>query len=322
MRVSVAMTTYNGEKNLEEQLRSILNQTKPPQELVVSDDSSSDRTLEILEEFKSNAPFEVKININSQNLGFNKNFEKALSLCTGDLIFISDHDDRWFDNKIETMTNFISSNQGAYMAMNDCEIADSELNGTGISKLNQVISYQGTIDGFIPGCCSVIRSDYKSLLFPFSDLMSYDSWISFIGINTDSRVILEEILQFYRRYENNTTNHPVNSLSKISTWYRYKKGLVRIFSPRATDSKIDYNSKNLKSAEILLIRIRLLIEETEKHNLKRNLSRMQKALEINIRRFKEIESLITETSYKRFLKSCIKLLIRKMSMKDFLYINF
>ena len=97
---------------------------------------------------------------------------------------------------------------------------------------------------------------------------------------------------------------------------------MRVFSSRVIDSKVDYNSKNLKSAENLLIRIKLLIEETEKHNLKRNLSRMQKALEINISRFIEIESLITETSYKRFLKSCIKLLIRKMSMKDFLYINF
>ena len=206
--------------------------------------------------------------------------------------------------------------------MNDCEIVDSEMKGTGISKLNQVISYQGTIDGFIPGCCSVIRSDYKSLLFPFSDLMSYDSWISFIGINTNSRMVLKEILQFYRRYDNNTTNHPVNSLSKISTWNRYKKGLVRVFSRRVNDSKVDYNLKNLKSAEDLLLRIRLLINETEKPNLIRNLSRMYKALQINISRFKEIESLMAETSFKRVLKSSIKLLVMKISIKDFLFINF
>jgi len=322
MRVSIAMTTYNGEKHLEEQLNSFLSQTQLPYELVVCDDCSNDKTIEILDDFRAKAPFLVKINKNDINLGFTRNFEKVINLCEGELIFISDHDDRWFDNKIETMTNFISSNQSAYMAMNDCEIVDSEMKGTGISKLNQVISYQGTIDGFIPGCCSVIRSDYKSLLFPFSDLMSYDSWISFIGINTDSRMVLEEILQFYRRYDNNTTNHPVNSLSKISTWNRYKKGLVRVFSRRVNDSKVDYNLKNLKSAEDLLLRIELLIKETEKQNIKGNLSRMFKALQINISRFKEIESLMTETSYKRFLKSGIKLLFMKISIKDFLFINF
>ena len=182
-----------------------------------------------MEEFRLKAPFPVRINKNDTNIGFTKNFEKTINLCEGELIFISDHDDLWFDNKIETMTRFISSNEGAYMAINDCEIADAEMNGTGLSKINQVMSYQGTIDGFIPGCCCVIRSDYKSLLFPFSDSMSYDSWISFIGINTNSRIVREEVLQLYRRYENNTTNHLVNSLNKIPTWRRYKKISASIF---------------------------------------------------------------------------------------------
>ena len=78
MRVSIAMTTYNGEKHLEEQLNSFLNQTQLPDELVVCDDCSNDKTIEILEKFRLKAPFLVRINKNNINLGFTKNFEKTI----------------------------------------------------------------------------------------------------------------------------------------------------------------------------------------------------------------------------------------------------
>ena len=100
MRISLAMTTYNGEDYLEEQLESFLRQTRIPNELIVCDDGSRDSTLNILEAFQLKAPFPVMINRNVENLGYTKNFENALSKCSGELIFLSDQDDIWEANKV------------------------------------------------------------------------------------------------------------------------------------------------------------------------------------------------------------------------------
>ena len=107
MRISIAMTTYNGSKYLKEQLDSFTKQTHLPDELVVTDDGSSDDTLEILENFAKKASFEVLIFRNNTNLGYAMNFGHAIGLCTGDLIFLSDQDDIWFPEKIETVSRFV-----------------------------------------------------------------------------------------------------------------------------------------------------------------------------------------------------------------------
>lgn len=92
--ISTAMCTYNGEKYLREQLESIARQTLLPNELVVCDDCSSDETVEIIQDFSRNAPFSVRLMINENNLGFAKNFEKAITLCSGEIIVLSDQDDK------------------------------------------------------------------------------------------------------------------------------------------------------------------------------------------------------------------------------------
>lgn len=322
MRVSIAMTTFNGERYLKEQLDSFLYQTQLPDELVICDDCSTDKTIEILEKFSSIAPFDVKIHINEKNLGFNRNFEKVIDLCKGDLIFISDHDDLWFENKIATMSNFILSKEGVFMAMNDCEMADSELRGTGISKIDQVQNYQGSIEGFIPGCCSVFLRKYKELIFPFPHNFSYDSWISFIGINTDTRVILKEILQLYRRYQDNTTNHPFNSLKNIKPIQRYLRGIKKIFSSGHRAEKRKYNLSNLQASQELEKRINKMSLSTSQSELQKNLSKMESNLRINIAKYENIEDLFSDLYFMRLLNSMKKLLSKELTFKDFLFVNF
>ena len=102
MKISVAMCTYNGERYIAEQIRSILEQTQKPDEILICDDLSSDETRNILTKFASNNPV-IKLFFNENNLGFVKNFEKAISLCSGEIVFLSDQDDVWKKNKIEEM---------------------------------------------------------------------------------------------------------------------------------------------------------------------------------------------------------------------------
>ena len=99
VKVSIAMATYNGERFLRKQLDSLFSQTRRPDEVVVCDDNSSDGTIDILKEYK--LKYGLRYYVNSSSLGVNRNFFKAIELCTGDYIAICDQDDIWLPNKIE-----------------------------------------------------------------------------------------------------------------------------------------------------------------------------------------------------------------------------
>jgi glycosyltransferase involved in cell wall biosynthesis len=104
---SVALCTFNGAEFLSKQLESIKQQTLPIHEMVVCDDGSSDETLAILERFSKQVPFSLHVHQNPKNLGSSKNFEKCISLCTGDLIFLCDQDDVWVPEKVEQIVHYL-----------------------------------------------------------------------------------------------------------------------------------------------------------------------------------------------------------------------
>ena len=126
MSISVAICTYNGEKYLHEQINSILSQTVTPNEIVVCDDGSTDRTLEILAEHSNQNPGLFKIIRNETNLGYFKNFEKAIYSCSHDIIITSDQDDIWKPNKIELTKHFFSENPQFDAVFNDLEIINND----------------------------------------------------------------------------------------------------------------------------------------------------------------------------------------------------
>ena len=110
MKTSVALCTYNGQSFLSEQLNSILNQTHPVDEIIICDDCSTDQTIEIIKYFKDKFPNLIQLFENENSLGTIKNFEKAISLTKGDLIFLSDQDDIWFSSKVNEMVTFFDKN--------------------------------------------------------------------------------------------------------------------------------------------------------------------------------------------------------------------
>src|SRR3954454_19649281 len=100
MRNSVALAVWNGERFIAEQLESIAEQSRPPDELVISDDGSSDDTVEIARRFARRAPFDVVIMPNQERIGHSDNFFRAMKACTGDLIALCDCDDVWHPDKL------------------------------------------------------------------------------------------------------------------------------------------------------------------------------------------------------------------------------
>lgn len=108
--VSVALCTYNGEEYLEEQLDSLFAQTYPIDEIIVCDDCSTDSTLQILQKYTEKHPNIIQIVQNKKHLGTTKNYEKAINLCTKDLVFICDQDDIWLKDKVAKIVRVFEQN--------------------------------------------------------------------------------------------------------------------------------------------------------------------------------------------------------------------
>ena len=131
MRISIAMATYNGERYVREQLESLSAQTRLPDELVVTDDGSTDGTLEILRAFARAAPFPVRVYPGERNLGYTRNFLKAARLCTGDWIAFCDQDDVWLPEKLATIERYAASG-GTLLIVHSAESVDRTLTPTGV----------------------------------------------------------------------------------------------------------------------------------------------------------------------------------------------
>jgi len=132
MRVSVVLCTYNGAQYLPAQLQSYRDQTRPPDELIVVDDRSTDTTRQIVSDFAQQASFEVCPHVNPHNLGYAKNFARGLSLATGDILFLSDQDDVWHPEKIETVLRAFDDPH-IQAAACDATLVDAELRPLGQS---------------------------------------------------------------------------------------------------------------------------------------------------------------------------------------------
>ena len=198
--VSIAMATYNGTAHLEEQLQSFVDQSAHPNELVVSDDRSTDDTVAILRSFAGQAPFPVRIIENKENLGFSRNFELAISACSGSIIFISDQDDRWYPNKIESVVTRLQTT-GALALIHDEHIYDEARDiQYERSFFENARALRFDDRELLSGNCTAIRRELLDILTPFPAGMNYDYWIGWVADILGVREVLPVPLQLYRRH--------------------------------------------------------------------------------------------------------------------------
>lgn len=150
--ISVALCTYNGEKFIEEQIQSILQQTKAVDEIVVSDDGSQDSTLEIVRNIAEATNVQIRIYQNEKPMGVKENFRKAIELCKGDYIFLSDQDDIWLPHKVEAIMNWFNNHPEKSVVFTDAFLVDenrvryegrTQFMGVGFRKLQQEMLLNG-----------------------------------------------------------------------------------------------------------------------------------------------------------------------------------
>jgi glycosyltransferase involved in cell wall biosynthesis len=131
-RISVVMCTFNGARFLGEQLESIAQQSRLPDELVVCDDRSDDATVAILQEFANSAPFPVRIFENPRLLGSTRNFDKVISLASGDFIALCDQDDVWAQEKLEWLSDILMKDPSAGGVFSDADLIDENSRPLGL----------------------------------------------------------------------------------------------------------------------------------------------------------------------------------------------
>jgi glycosyltransferase involved in cell wall biosynthesis len=217
MKVSIAMATYNGAQYLKAQLQSFTNQTRHPDELIITDDCSTDETETIVRDFAQTAPFKVLFSRNEQNLGCCGNFNAALMKTTGGLVFLSDQDDVWFPEKIEYMVSLAERNPDALVLMNDAALTDGELKEVGLTKLGQIRSAGMSLENFVMGCCCAIRREQLDMCMPIPEgFKAHDGWIVWFADGLRAKIVDYTPLQYYRRHESNESQFIANRTAPVT----------------------------------------------------------------------------------------------------------
>ncbi|CCH53229.1 dTDP-rhamnosyl transferase rfbG [Fibrisoma limi BUZ 3] len=217
LKTSVALCTYNGEKFLVEQLHSLINQTQLPDELVICDDGSNDKTIEIVHKFAESAPFCVRLFQNLVPLGVTYNFERAVFLCRNDIIFLCDQDDIWVPTKIERLTEFLQFNLRFQAVFSNAVLVDEY--GSDLKKtiwdcvvFNEQIRSAWTnsyafdislLSNRIPGCTMAIRREFVRYVLPFPGAFvtcMHDWWLVLAATASNALMYIDEPLIAYRQH--------------------------------------------------------------------------------------------------------------------------
>lgn len=240
--ISIAMATYNGEKYLREQLDSILAQTITDWELVICDDCSKDSTVEILKSYQEQDD-RIKIFVNEKNLGFKKNFEKAIGLCSGDYIALADQDDIWHENHLEVLQELIDD---ASLSCGNTRLmtADSIVTEKKLSDVEKLLCLPSDTHKLMyrillksnpfQGASMLIRKDFLSKILPIPDgVLYHDAWIAACACFEKGIAYTFEPITDYRQHENNVTVAARRLDSKKKSFiHKCKQGFKVLFSKK------------------------------------------------------------------------------------------
>ena len=287
------MCTYNGEKFINQQLDSILLQSLNVHEIIICDDGSNDKTIEILELYKSKYQAIIKIHLNDVNLRSVKNFEKAISLCTGDYIFLSDQDDIWSDNKVEDYIKYFDQNpkiqcvaSNGYCIDENSIVYDKYAVWDAPEFLKeknihfnyfQIISY---ISNIATGASFAFRKTLVKNIIPFPIIKNFhhDEWIALIASSNEAFVLLNEKYFYYRIHQQQQVGGIFYNKTDAS-----KDTLIRVFDLNSEKELFKSYKRQLKK-----------LSSSYKKNQKNLLQNKDKYKELFERNLVEIRHLYKE----------------------------
>lgn len=223
--ISVCMATHNGERYIKEQINSLLCQLSKGDEIIVSDDGSTDSTLDILKSYNDSR---IKIFIFKQpsksshaHIYVCRNFENALNHASGDYIFLADQDDWWMPNKVEKCLTCLKDHT---LVVHRAELCDCKLKFKGQLMYKDEFVFKNYLAlkiGKYYGCTLAFRKELLNYILPFPKmLILHDHWI---GCTAElvGTVYYEKVPQIkYRQHGDNTSGGPSTNSHWFQVWYR------------------------------------------------------------------------------------------------------
>lgn len=223
MKISVCMAAYNGQKYIEKQIGSIVNQIEKNDEIIIVNDCSTDNTAKII--YKCNDS-RIKVISNEQNLGVVNSFHKAMKYAEGNLIFLSDQDDIWMPYKVQKIKQIFLGNPDVTLVVSDAQIIDESdrIINESFFKLRGEFN-SGILSNLVKnkyhGCTMAFKKEMLQLYLPFpKNIPMHDMWIGMINSIYGKTFYMDEPLIQYRIHSENTgrgiTNH--TSIIQMITW--------------------------------------------------------------------------------------------------------
>jgi glycosyltransferase involved in cell wall biosynthesis len=217
--ISVCLASYNGSSYIQQQLKSILPQLSPSDEVIVVDDCSTDVTIERVQELNDNR---IELHRNTTNCGAVLTFERAISLASGDVVFLSDQDDIWYPDKVQRFIAAFDQSPEVTLVVSDARV----VNGRGDLVAE---SYFATRGGFSAGlvhniikckflgCTMAFRQSMVRRCLPFPpDIPMHDVWMGCLNAIYGKTCLLDLPLMDYRRHDANVTPHKRRGLATIA----------------------------------------------------------------------------------------------------------
>ena len=259
--ISVALCTYNGERFVAEQVGSILSGTVLPTELIVSDDASTDATIEVIEAViaaSHNTIATVRIVRNSVALGVVRNFEQAVSACSGELVVLCDQDDLWAPRRLEVTADAFAADPDLLLLNSNARLIDDDNRPLGYS-LFEAISLTAVekaqihsgnafatllTRNTVTGATTAFRRSLLERALPFPAAWVHDEWLAIIGAASGRIDFLDDELIDYRQ-------HGGNAIGAV------KLGIGMRFR-RLREPRVERNRRLLDRAAVLVERLRVL----------------------------------------------------------------
>jgi glycosyltransferase involved in cell wall biosynthesis len=311
-RISIAMGTHNGAPYIAEQVRSMVSQTVQPHQLVLSDDASTDGTVEIAEaELRSlhdagMAVPELLVLRNPAPLGVTHNFEQALAATDGELVALADQDDRWHPRKLELMNAEFDANPELLLMSSDARLIDAGGDIMPGSLLNRLELDAHTVEAMrseaafatllrrntVTGATVMLRKRLIPLARPFPDLWLHDEWLAIVASSLgDVRILEEELIDYRLHGQNQVGVRAPTIMNKIR----------RVLEPGG-----DRNEQLWRRAEVLSTALSAgpMAVSEEKRALARGKARFERARAAlpssRIRRVLPVLQQLSAGNYRRF----------------------
>lgn len=256
MKVSVAICSYNGEKFIEEQLESIIDQTRKVDEIILGDDNSSDHTVLLAEEVLKMSGINYKIIKNEKNLGVTKNFSNIMQFCTGDIVFTADQDDVWRINKVELVLDYFKQNPECVLVFSNGIVTDENLNPIGdlwesvnfTNDKRRMFKTEKYFDvlfsnNVVTGAAMAVRQCLINEILPLSTDINilHDYWFALNAPLYGKIGMIDSPLFYYRQHGENVVGVQNNLIiHKIQRWIKAVRNMQGDSMTRIQWSKMFY----------------------------------------------------------------------------------